>query len=137
MSSHNILITGASGYLGGTLLARWETAHLPAYGRLFALVRTEAQAEVVRQYNAEPLIFDTRNETAVRRSIVDNRITIVYFLINALDGGAQVHSIKALAEVKKLIGQGVHFLHVSLRMTLNICLYCATDDRPGREDQWG
>lgn len=121
MPSHNILITGGSGYLGGTLLARWGTAHLPAYGKLFALVRTEAQAEAVRQYNAEPLMFDTRSESAVRRGIVDNKITIVYFLINALDGEAQVHFIKALAEVKQATGQEVHFLHVSLRMTSNAC----------------
>lgn len=115
MSAHNILITGASGYLGGTLLARWNAAKLPAYDKLFALVRTDAQAEAVKQYNAEPIMFDTKDEGAVIRGIVDNKITIVYFLINALDGETQVHFIKALAEVRKLTGQDVHFLHVSLK----------------------
>jgi thioester reductase-like protein len=38
--SHNILLTGGSGYLGGTLLARWNEAQLPSYGKLFALVRS-------------------------------------------------------------------------------------------------
>lgn len=114
MTSHNILITGASGYLGGTLLARWNTVALPAYNKLFALVRTDAQAEAVKQYSAEPISFDTKDERAVMRGIVDNKITVVYFLINAMDGVAQVHFIKALAEVKKLTGLDVHFLHVSL-----------------------
>lgn len=46
--SHNILITGASGYLGGTILARWERAKLPPYQTLYALVRTKEQGEAVK-----------------------------------------------------------------------------------------
>lgn len=84
MSSHRILITGASGYLGGTLLARWKHAGLPAYDKLYALVRTDAQAQAVQQHGAEPLAFDARDETAVRKAVVDNRITIVYYLIDAV-----------------------------------------------------
>ncbi|KAH8161917.1 hypothetical protein CIB48_g6327 [Xylaria polymorpha] len=60
--SHNILITGSSGYLGGSLLARWKGANLPGYNKLFALVRTPKQAEAVKQYGAEPLIFDAYDE---------------------------------------------------------------------------
>lgn len=112
MSFHNILVTGVSGYLGGTLLARWQDAQLPPYNELFALVRTDAQAEGVRQYGAQPLTLDIKDELAVRDAIVDNQITIVYFLIDAMHCEAQLHFIKALAEVKKLTGKEVHFLHV-------------------------
>lgn len=113
MSSHRILITGASGYLGGTLLARWKDADLPAYDKLYALVRTDAQAEAIKQYGAEALTFDSRDETAVRKAVVEHKITIVYYLIDAVRSEAQVNFIKALAEVKKATGQEVHFLHVS------------------------
>lgn len=112
---HGILITGGSGYLGGTLLARCQRADLlPTYDKLFALVRTHAQAQAVQKlYGAEPLIFDVQDETSVRESIVGNRITVIYYLIDPVHSVAQVLMIKALAEVKKLTGQDVHFLHVS------------------------
>lgn len=123
MASHRILITGASGYLGGTLLARWKDADLPASEKLFALVRTDAQAQAVQQYGAEPLEFDAKDEAAVLEAVVSNKITIVYYLIDAVRSEAQVNFIKALAEVKKETGQEVHFLHVSSTVP------CAVFDR--------
>lgn len=114
MSSQRILITGGSGYLGGTLLARWKDASLPPYGKLYALVRNDYQAEAVKQYGSEPLRLDLNDEEAVRKGIVNNKITIVYFLIDAVRVQAQVYLIQALAEVKKTTGLEVHFLHVSL-----------------------
>lgn len=110
--SHRILITGASGYLGGTLLARWGKADLPAYERLYALVRTDDQAKAVKQYGAESLSFNAKDETAIRDAIVGNQITIIFYLIDALHAEAQDYFIRALAEVKKSTGKDVHFLHV-------------------------
>lgn len=112
MPSHRILITGASGYLGGTLLARWKDANLPSYDKLYALVRTDAQAAAVQQYGAEPLALDAQDEVAVRDAVVTHQITIVFYLIDAMRSEAQVNFIKALAEVKRTTGQEVHFLHV-------------------------
>lgn len=111
--SHNILITGASGYLGGTLLARWSSANLPDYEKLYALTRTEEQAKAVKQYGAEPLTINLKEEASINKTVVDNKITIIYYLIDALNSDVQVHMIKALAQVKKQTGQDVHFLHTT------------------------
>lgn len=111
--SHNILITGASGYLGGTVLARWERARLPPYHTLYALVRTEEQGEAVQKYGAKPISFDIKDEVSIRNAIVENEITVVYFLIDAMTAVSQIPMIKALAEVKEKTGKDVHFLHTS------------------------
>ncbi|KAI5925071.1 hypothetical protein F4810DRAFT_660843 [Camillea tinctor] len=111
--SHNILITGGSGYLGGDLLARWDKANFPPYGKLYALVRTDAQAEAVKKYGAVPLSFNAKDEAAVRSAVVENNISVVYYLIDPLHFDAPSHFIKALAEVKKNTDREVHFLHTT------------------------
>ncbi|EKG11403.1 hypothetical protein MPH_11418 [Macrophomina phaseolina MS6] len=118
--SHDILITGVSGYLGGTLLAHFQSASLPNYGNLFGLVRKPEQAEAIKQYGAEPLMFSPQDEQATKNAIMENKITIVYFLLDAYDGTSQVNIIKALAECKNATGLDVHFLHVSSPKSLKI-----------------
>jgi hypothetical protein len=113
--AHNILLTGVSGYLGGSLLTYINrgTIALPAHGKIYALVRDPQQEEAVKQYAIEPLTFNPYDEQAVRDGIVDNEISIVFFLIDSRRGESQVKFIKALKDVKEKTGKEVHFLHVS------------------------
>jgi nucleoside-diphosphate-sugar epimerase len=108
--SHNILITGGSGYLGGSLLAQLKSANLPPYSHLYALVRTSAQAEAVRQYNAEPLTLTLSDPSSITSTIIFKKITVIYHLFDARDTTSTVPFISALAKVKAQTGQEVHFL---------------------------
>lgn len=144
---HRILVTGASGYLGGTLLARWAGANLPpatGYDKLFALVRTDAQAQAVRQWlreapaEVEPLTMNIHEDegAAVREAIVANGITVVFYLVDAVRSGPQLGMIEALAEVRRRTGLDVHFLHVSMPtnffLSLSLSLSRLTDRATNR-----
>ncbi|KAL5408430.1 hypothetical protein PMIN04_011410 [Paraphaeosphaeria minitans] len=106
--SRSILLTGASGYLGGTFLEFLKDAGLPAH-KIYAVVRSDKQAEAVKQYNASPMSLDLSDTDAVSAAIIDNNISIVYHLHNPLDMSTPAW-IKALATVKQQTGQHVHFL---------------------------
>lgn len=110
---HNILITGASGYLGGTLLSRWQTAQLPSHGTLYALVRTEQQSQAVQQYGATPLYISLDDDQNIIQTIVEHEISIIYFLIDAASARTQTPMIQALGQVRERTGKTVHFLHTS------------------------
>lgn len=110
----NILITGASGYLGGTILARWKDIDLGGYGKVFALVRKPEHARAVKSlYGAQPLTFSPTDEGEVVKAITEHEITVVVFLLDAYYLKGQVNFIKGLAATKQNTGQEVHFVYVS------------------------
>lgn len=111
---HNILITGGSGYLGGTLLAEWKNANISGYDKLFAMIRSDEQAEAVKTlYSAEPVKCSLQPDD-IKHLLLENQINIVFYLIDAYKAESQVPFIQALSEVKNQTGQEVHFIYVCL-----------------------
>ncbi|OJJ03402.1 hypothetical protein ASPVEDRAFT_890140 [Aspergillus versicolor CBS 583.65] len=132
--AHNVLITGVSGYLGGTLLTRLSPLQLTGVNKTFALVWTETQADACKGYGIEPLQFDAYNQAAIHEAIVRNKITIVYFLIDCNKFENQEFFIQALAECKKITGQETHFIFTT--GTKQFGSYCgAPTDRPLRDTE--
>lgn len=115
MSPNNILVTGVSGYLGGTILHRLKHAELPTYDTLYALVRTYSQAQAVKQYGVVPLDFDSYNAEAVKDAVLKSDINIVLVLHDAIKAEARVNFIKALSSLKQKNGTEVHLVHVNLK----------------------
>lgn len=112
MSSANILITGASGYLGSNILAQWTEAVLPRYGTAYALVRSDKNAADVESQGFKSIRFDAFSQDQVEDAITKNNISIVVWLVDAFKADAQKLFIDALAKVKKATGNDVHFIHV-------------------------
>jgi len=108
----NILLTGVSGYLGGTLLNEWRASGPTNHGTISALVRNDEQAREVAKYDVEPLIILMEDQDATIKSLVERNITIVYYLIGSYWLESQLYFIKGLAEVKAKTGNDVHFLYV-------------------------
>ncbi|KAL6820198.1 hypothetical protein J3E69DRAFT_374244 [Trichoderma sp. SZMC 28015] len=114
---HNILLTGASGYLGGSILAQLHnpssSIELPAHGKIYALVRSDAQAQAVRDYGAEPTSFDPGNEAAIESFILGHEVSVVVWLIDVVSVERQTLFIRALAKLRQQTGKEVHFLQTS------------------------
>ena len=109
----SILVTGASGYLGGTLLANWKAANLEdLYQHVYSLVRKPEQAEAVKQYSVTPVQFDLHDEQAVAENLVSNRISVVVFMTGVTDTKAHTAFIKALHNVNQETGLRTHFIYV-------------------------
>jgi uncharacterized protein YbjT (DUF2867 family) len=111
----NILITGGSGYLGGSLLAQLKgIKDLPSHGIIYALVRNEDQAEKVKShYDATPLTLDLEDQSTITATLLEKQISVVFFLINAYTADAQLKLIEALSAVKAQLAIETHFLHTT------------------------
>ena len=110
----NILITGGSGYLGGDILSQLDPAALPAHGKIYALVRTDAQVESIKKLNFEPLVFDAFDAGAVEKNVLQYDLSVVFWLVDPFNSTAQLHFINALGKLKQKTGHEAHFLHVSV-----------------------
>lgn len=113
--ARKILITGGTGYIGGSLFAELKnTSDIPAHGTVYALVRNDEQADKVRKhYDATPLILDLEDQTAITNTLLEKQISVVFFMINAFNANAQLKLIQALAAVRQRHGLETHFLHTT------------------------
>ncbi|KAK0458021.1 NAD-P-binding protein [Desarmillaria tabescens] len=105
-----LLITGASGYLGGTLLN--DLINIPNV-EIYALVRTESQASAVRSLGVRPVEFDLMNQTVIQKAVEELELTIVLHLADAFSFVPPEAFIRGLATVKQKTGENVHFVHTS------------------------
>lgn len=116
----NVLLTGVSGYLSGTLLNESKASGPTNHGTIYALVRSDEQTKQVQSYSVEPLLVDLKDEQAIVDAIVQRNITVVFCLIGSYWMESQLYFMKGLAEVKARTREDVHFLYVRGHATLEL-----------------
>ncbi|KAF9073407.1 hypothetical protein BDP27DRAFT_1216127, partial [Rhodocollybia butyracea] len=112
-----ILLTGASGYLGGSVLVHLLTKFdLEANKiKLYTLVRKTEQVTKVHELggNVTPLVGDVQDGETMKELIVSNSISVVIETVDARQFAVAEPCIEALAIVKEKLNVPVHFVHTS------------------------
>ena len=108
----NLLLTGASGYIGGTLLNRL-ISDFPTI-KIFALVRTDSQATAITGLGCVPVRAALDDAEALTACVVDNLVTIVVHAADAIRFAPAEAMMDGLAAVKLATGKRVHFFFVRI-----------------------
>ncbi|KAH6699076.1 hypothetical protein BKA61DRAFT_741250 [Leptodontidium sp. MPI-SDFR-AT-0119] len=113
--SSNILVTGAAGYVGGSIVADFLSSNILALksSRVIATVRSDEQAKLLSKSGINVLQLDLTDEKAVIDGIVKHNINIVIHTASSLDPRLAFNLLTGLAEQQKASGSKAYFIHTS------------------------
>ncbi|KAL3444767.1 hypothetical protein BJX65DRAFT_310568 [Aspergillus insuetus] len=122
--SSRILITGAAGYIGGSLIADFlsesesesgsaSTGSTISRGKIVAAVRSGEQAVALSKLDIPVLQLDLADEEAVTAAILDHNINIIIHTTSAIDPNAALYLINGLGKRGRASGRKVFFIHTS------------------------
>ena len=111
--SPNILVTGAAGYIGGSIVADFLASNKFEKEQVIAAVRSEEQAEAMSELGINVLRPDLSNEKTVVESILRHDISIVIHTASSLDPGLALPLITALGKRREASGEQTYFIHTS------------------------
>ncbi|KAH8595061.1 hypothetical protein B0O99DRAFT_741329 [Bisporella sp. PMI_857] len=109
-----ILLTGATGYLGGSVLTSLLQSENPAIKnvKISAIVRSAVQAELLAVLNIRPILISGFEDTeALANAASENDVVIN--CASGFETGAAESLIIGLGKRKKLTGQDVFMIHTS------------------------
>ncbi|KAI0441164.1 hypothetical protein F4803DRAFT_434364 [Xylaria telfairii] len=111
----NILVTGAAGYIGGSVVAALlsTNAHIPTKN-LFAAARTEEQVEILQSLGIKVLLLNLQDEKAVAEAVIQNEIDIVVHTTSSIDVQQAINLIKALGKRGEVTGKDTYHIHSSV-----------------------
>ncbi|KAH7160358.1 NAD dependent epimerase/dehydratase family protein [Dactylonectria estremocensis] len=114
MPATKILITGATGYIGGSVLTTLlQSADSSIKGsQLSALVRKQEQADILTAKGVNAIVFDGLDDTAAVRDAASKH-DVVINTASAFHPAAAEALILGLADRKKETGRETHLIHTA------------------------
>ncbi|KAH7236401.1 hypothetical protein BKA59DRAFT_426846 [Fusarium tricinctum] len=114
MAPPKVLLTGATGYIGGSVLNTIITSSHPSIKniQITALVRREEQVKTLADLNITPVLFSSLDDTELLEQLASEHDVVIHAA-----NGYHIPSAKALinglAQRKARTGEAVHYVHNS------------------------
>ncbi|KAI2463184.1 NAD(P)-binding protein [Annulohypoxylon bovei var. microspora] len=114
--AQNILITGAAGYIGGSVLAEFisRTSSPIKAANLSAVVRTQEQAQSLSKLGVNVIQVDLSDEAVIIEAVLRNKIDMIIHTASSANSRLASHLIKALGQRRKASGKETYFIHSSV-----------------------
>ncbi|KAL3443944.1 hypothetical protein BJX65DRAFT_298007 [Aspergillus insuetus] len=107
-----ILVTGATGYIGGSVLTEILQSSPVAKGSVSALVRRADQAEILREHGVAPILFKGLDDLTALEEVASDFDVVINCAIASHTESA-IAMIKGQARLRERTGKDVHFIHTS------------------------
>ncbi|KAF2794396.1 NAD(P)-binding protein [Melanomma pulvis-pyrius CBS 109.77] len=113
--SPKVLITGAAGYIGGSILADFLSHCDTLFKKenISAAVRSEKQAEAISKLGINVFQLDLSDESAVVESLLRHDISIVIQCTTCINPAPALNLITALGKRREANGGETYFVHTS------------------------
>ncbi|KHN98994.1 NAD dependent epimerase/dehydratase family protein [Metarhizium album ARSEF 1941] len=112
MPQTKILVLGATGYIGGSVLTEMQKSKNASDYSISALVRKAEQAAGLRNLAVSPIVFEGLDDLLLVKQAASQN-DIVINAASASHDKAAVAIIQGLAERKRATGQAVSYIHTS------------------------
>ncbi|KAM5350137.1 hypothetical protein ACJ41O_006642 [Fusarium nematophilum] len=114
MPSAKILITGATGYIGGSVLSALLASAYPDIkdSQISALVRKQEQAHLLQEKGINSIVFEGLDQIELVRQVASEH-DIIINSASAFHSRAAEALIQGLAERKKRTGKETYLIHTS------------------------
>ncbi|KAH8690119.1 hypothetical protein BGW36DRAFT_433072 [Talaromyces proteolyticus] len=112
----NILITGAAGYIGGSVLSDLLATSSSALKgvRLYAAVRTQEQVQALSKLGVNVIQMDISDAETATEAVLKNEIDMVVHTASSILADIPILLIQALGQRRQVSGKQTYFIHSSV-----------------------
>ncbi|KAH7385157.1 hypothetical protein DE146DRAFT_759424 [Phaeosphaeria sp. MPI-PUGE-AT-0046c] len=111
----NILVTGAAGYIGGSIVADFTSSNdkLLANANVIASVRSQEQFDALQKAGLDAIKLDLSDEASVIAAVQERNINIIIHAATSINSTLAKTLITALSKHQTTNGVQTHFIHTS------------------------